>query len=83
MDAGAYYLLAFKGNQPSLNEAVRKNFEAVVERNGLIEEWTESKFEHTRWEKRRGAHYAVLVKGMRPGCEKNWHDGVAVQPYSF
>ena len=54
MDAGAYYLLALKGNQPSLNEAVRKNFEAVVERNGLIEEWTESKFEHNRWEKRRG-----------------------------
>ena len=50
MDAGAYYLLALKGNQPTLNEAVRKDFEAVAEQNGLIEEWTERKFEHNRLE---------------------------------
>lgn len=29
-----------------------------------------------------GAHYAVLVKGMKSACEKIWHDGAAVQPYS-
>ena len=28
------------------------------------------------------AHYAVLVKGMKSACEKIWHDGAAVQPYS-
>ena len=52
MGAGAYYLLALKGNQPKLNDAVRKDFAAVAERNGLVEEWTKRTFEHNRWEER-------------------------------
>lgn len=46
------YLLALKGNQPTLNDAVRKDFAAVAERNGLVEEWTKRTFEHNRWEER-------------------------------
>lgn len=54
---------ALKGNQPTLNEAVRKDFKTVAERNGLIEEWTENKFEHNRREKRG---YLVIPASYLP-----------------
>ena len=31
---------------------MRKDFAAVAERNGLVEEWTKRTFEHNRWEER-------------------------------
>ena len=52
MDAGAFYLLALKGNQPKLHDAVRKDFAAVAEHHGLVEEWTERELDHYRIEKR-------------------------------
>lgn len=62
-DAGAYYPLALKGNQPTLNEAVRKDFDAVAKRNGLIEEWTKRELEHNRQEKRG---YLVVPASFLP-----------------
>lgn len=73
MDAGAYYLLALKGNQPTLNEAVRKDFEAVAEHHGLVEEWTERKCEHNRWEKRG---YLVVPASYIPDEIADWWPGL-------